>query len=167
MGWRNSVSIRLCLKSFFLILPFMAGGQQIFFPVKAPKHYICYQVSTPIRIDGKLEEADWRNSEWTDYFMDITGPAGATPYYDTQVKMLWDSQYFYIGAVLQEEHIWAKLTKRDEIIYYDNDFEIFIDPDGDNHHYMELEINALNTVWDLFLERPYRDTTHANSNFDL
>ena len=167
MGLSCSGSMRFCLKAIFLILPFLAGGQSLFYPVPPPKHYICYQVGGPIRIDGKLEEADWQKGEWTDYFMDITGPSGVTPYYDTQVKMLWDSQYFYIGAVLQEAHIWAKLTKRDEVIYYDNDFEIFIDPDGDNHHYMELEINALNTVWDLFLKRPYRDTTHANSNFDL
>ena len=31
-----------------------------------------------------------------------------------------------------------------------------MDPDGDSHHYYELEVNALNTVWDLWLDRPYR-----------
>lgn len=31
----------------------------------------------------------------------------------------------------------------------DNDFEVFLDPDGDNHNYYEIEINAHNTVWDL------------------
>ena len=34
--------------------------------------------------------------------------------------------------------------------------QIFLDPDGDNHNYYEIEINALGTVWDLFLARPYR-----------
>ena len=34
---------------------------------------------------------------------------------------------------------------------------MFIDPDGDNHLYYEFEINALNTVWDLLLPKPYRD----------
>jgi hypothetical protein len=28
---------------------------------------------------------------------------------------------------------------------------------GDTHAYYELEVNALNTVWDLFLVKPYRD----------
>ncbi|NPV83193.1 MAG: carbohydrate-binding family 9-like protein, partial [Candidatus Aminicenantes bacterium] len=62
---------------------------------------------------------------------------------------------------------WATLTKRDSIIYQDNDFEVFIDPDGDTHNYYELEINALNTVWDLFLVKPYRDGGPAIHAWDI
>jgi hypothetical protein len=42
------------------------------------------------------------------------------------------------------------------IIFHDNDFEVFIDPDGDNWMYYELEVNARGQVWDLQLIRPYR-----------
>jgi hypothetical protein len=73
------------------------------------------------------------------------------------VKMLWDDDYFYVGAFLEEPNVWATLTEPDSLIYMDNDFEVFIDPDGDTHNYYELEINALSTVWDLFLAKPYRD----------
>ena len=52
--------------------------------------------------------------------------------------MLWDDEYLYVGAVLQEEDIKARLTQRDTIIYYDNDFEVFIDPDSDGHNYFEI-----------------------------
>ena len=31
------------------------------------------------------------------------------------------------------------------MIFYDNDFEVFLDPNGDTHEYYELEINALGT----------------------
>ena len=41
------------------------------------------------------------------------------------------------------------------------DFEVFIDPDGNTHGYVEFEMNALNTVWDLFLIQPYRDINKA------
>ena len=34
-------------------------------------------------------------------------------------------------------------------------FEVFISPSNSNHNYGEIEINALNTVWDLLLDRPY------------
>ena len=71
--------------------------------------------------------------------------------------MLWDDTYFYVAAQLEEPHVWGTLTKHDSVIFQDNDFEIFIDPDGDNHEYYEIEINALNTEWDLFLKKPYRD----------
>ena len=57
--------------------------------------------------------------------------------------MLWDDEYFYVAAELEEPDIWATLTERDAVIFYDNDFEIFIDPDGDSHEYYEFEMNAL------------------------
>jgi hypothetical protein len=64
-------------------------------------------------------------------------------------------------------HVWGKLTERDAVIYHDNDFEVFIDPDGDNHLYYELEINALGTEWDLLLIRPYRDGAPAVNAWDI
>jgi hypothetical protein len=36
------------------------------------------------------------------------------------------------------------------VIYKDNDFEIFLDVDERGDNYYEFEINALNTVWDMF-----------------
>jgi prefoldin subunit 5 len=47
----------------------------------------------------------------------------------------------------------CNLTKKylknyDDIVFYDNDFEVFIDPDNDTHRYYEFEVNALNTMFD-------------------
>jgi len=42
------------------------------------------------------------------------------------------------------------------IIFHDNDFEVFLDPDGDNWMYYEIEVNAAGQVWDLMLVKPYR-----------
>ena len=81
--------------------------------------------------------------------------------------MLWDSTYFYVAVEMEEPHVWATLTDRDAVIYYDNDFEVFIDPDGDTHEYYELEINALGTEWDLFLVKPYRDGGPALNAWDI
>lgn len=56
----------------------------------------------------------------------------------------------------------------DCVIFQDNDFEVFINPDGDNCMYYEIEINALGQVWDLLLPKPYRNgapaTTGKQSN---
>ena len=70
--------------------------------------------------------------------------------------MLWDDQYLYIFAELKEEHIWGDLTERDAIIFYNNDFEIFIDPSGDTRNYGEIEINTLGTIFDLLLNKSYK-----------
>jgi hypothetical protein len=123
----------------------------------APRSYVCYKATAPILVDGKLNDPGWLKAKWTEDFIDIEGAGKPAPYFATRVKMLWDDQYMYIAAGLEETDIWGTLTKRDTVIFYDNDFEIFIDPDGDTRDYYEIEMNALNTIWDLLLTGPYRD----------
>ncbi|HEY4391112.1 MAG TPA: carbohydrate-binding family 9-like protein [Paenibacillus sp.] len=133
----------------------------------APKHYICQRAEGPIALDGRLDKPFWRKAEWTEDFVDIEGDLRPRPAKQTRVKMLWDDEYFYFGAELIEDQIWATLTERDSVIFYDNDFEIFIDPDGDTHQYYEFEMNALNTVWDLLLVKPYRDGGPPVNGWDI
>ncbi|MBK0368290.1 carbohydrate-binding family 9-like protein [Flavobacterium agrisoli] len=120
-----------------------------------PKTYVAAKTTTPITIDGEDTDASWSKVDWTGLFEDIEN--GIKPKYDTKVKMLWDETNFYILAKIDEPHVWANLKQRDTIIFYNNDFEVFIDPDSDTFNYYELEINALNTAWDLFLTKPYRE----------
>jgi hypothetical protein len=127
-----------------------------------PKKYIAFKTSDSIFIDGEDFDASWDKAKWSHTFIDIEG--FKEPKYKTQVKMLWDETYFYILAKLEEPHVWATLKQRDTIIFYNNDFEVFIDPDGDAQNYYELEINALNTVWDLFLTKPYREASKVVLN---
>jgi hypothetical protein len=135
--------------------------------VFAPFEYVCRRASGPIKVDGLLDEPAWADADWTEVFGDIEGPAKPAPRFRTRAQMLWDDQCLYIGAYLEEPHIWATLTARDSIIFQDNDFEVFIDPDGDTHAYYELEMNALNTVWDLLLVKPYRDGGPAVHSWDI
>jgi hypothetical protein len=131
----------------------------------APARTICYRTTTSLTIDGKLDEPAWRAAAWSEPFTDIDGVG--RPRLATRVKMLWDDEYFYISADLDEPDVWATLTERDSVIFRDNDFEIFIDPDGDTHAYYEIEVNALGTIWDLMLMRPYRDGGPAITAWDV
>lgn len=121
-----------------------------------PLNYICYRGDS-ISVDGLLNENAWASAQWSEYFTDIEGTLKPDPLHPTRFKMLWDDDFLYIAAEIYEPHIWAYLKQRDTVIFYDNDFEIFIDPDDDTHGYYEFEINAANTVWDLLLTKPYRD----------
>jgi hypothetical protein len=132
-----------------------------------PRGYVCHRVREPIDIDGKLDEKAWQDAPWTEAFVDIEGDLKPRPRLQTRAKMLWDDRYFYVAAHLEEPHVWGTLTKHDSVIFQDNDFEIFIDPDGDNHEYYEIEINALNTEWDLFLKKPYRDGGPAINEWEI
>src|SRR4051812_47184061 len=95
-----------------------------------PRGYVCYRATSPIKIDGKLDDAAWQAAPWTDDFVDIEGDKKPKPRFRTRVKMLWDNQYFYIAAELEEPHVWGTLTKHDSVIFQDNDFEFFVDPNG-------------------------------------
>ena len=149
------------------IEPFRKGS----FPVPSiefsPEMYVCYRTDVPLHIDGRIDEFAWLDAAWTADFVDIEGDVKPAPEYQTRVKMLWDTTFFYVAAELEEPHVWATVTQRDAVIFKDNDFEVFIDPDGDTHEYYELELNALNTVWDLLLIKPYRDGGPAVNAWDI
>jgi hypothetical protein len=135
--------------------------------VTAQQHYLCYYTAEPVAIDGLAREAAWQNAPWTTDFIDIEGDGLPKPPLRTRMKMLWDSTYLYIYAQLEEPNVWGTLTQHDAVIYHDNDFEAFIDPDGDGLNYFELEINALGTEMDLFLPKPYRVGGKPLLNWDV
>jgi len=131
-----------------------------------PKSYVVGYTSTPPVIDGIVNDEVWNNALWSDVFRDIEGDLKPDPYYATRVRMLWDKEYLYIAAALQDKHVWANLTERDQIVFFDNDFEVFLDPSNTAHQYFEYEINALNTIFDLFLPKPYRAGSGALISWD-
>lgn len=133
-----------------------------------PRSYGCALAATPPALDGNADDPSWSAAPWSEEFLDIEGPQHSPqPWLKTRMRMLWDQNCLYIGAKMEEPKLWATLTQRDSVIFRDHDFEVFLDPDDDNHQYVELEMNALNTVWDLLLPRPYRDGGPAVDAFDL
>lgn len=152
------------------VMPYRLGAQDIwagyshlFQPVR---NYVAYQSVNPIVIDGKGDEFSWEQTDWIVDFVDIEGPQKPKPLYPTKVKMLWDSKCLYVLAELEEPHIWAYYDQHDQIVYHENDFEVFIDPDGDTHNYFEFELNAANTLFDLFLPKPYRNGGHPQISWN-
>jgi hypothetical protein len=122
--------------------------------------------SPSFAIDGDLDKDVWRNIAWSDLFDDIQGIDDAPPYSNlkiptTRFKALYDDHYLYIIAALYPAaglSTKAYYTERNSPIYQrDSDFEVFIDVDQTNHMYKEFEVNAINTVWNLLLNKPYDD----------
>src|SRR5262249_740074 len=99
----------------------------------------------------------WQQAPWTAYFQDIEGDRKPVPLFKTRAKLLWDDQFLYVYAELEEPHVWGTITRKNAVMFQDNDFEVFLDPDGDNHNYYEFEMNALNSIWELSLAKPYKD----------
>jgi hypothetical protein len=157
----NKIAFSLFI-SLIQLIPFTStraqglfrGYENLFLP---EKHYVVYRTNDAMKIDGKADEHAWKKAEWTDNFADIEGAAKPFPFYPTRAKMLWDKNNLYILAELTEPNVWSYYETRDQIVYHENDFEVFIDPDRDTRNYYEFEMNAANTLFDLFLPKPYRN----------
>jgi hypothetical protein len=110
-----------------------------------PARYTCYRAAGPICIDGKLDEPSWQRAPKSGAFVDIV--TGEPAWFDTRVALLWDDEYLYFGVWAEETDVWGTLTARDSRIYEENDLEVFI---AAQDAYYEFEINALNTVYEVF-----------------
>jgi hypothetical protein len=152
--------------SFAIVFPLLASVAFAQAP-SLPKTYNCYRTPTPIQIDGKLDEPAWKSAPWTTNFVDIQGSARPRPRFRTRVKMLWDDKNLYFAAEIEEPDVKAILTEHDSVIFRDNDFEIFLKPLSDATGYFEFEINALNTSWDLFLNKPYNAGGEPDNSWNI
>ena len=125
-------------------------------PAWAAPTYVLQRAAGPIAVDGRLDEPTWAKAAPLSPLRDLSG--GPTPY-AADIRLAYDDDCLYVAARLPAETLRATQTRRDSVIYRDDDFEVFIDPFARGRDYLELEINQLGTVWDLFLTAPYRDPT--------
>lgn len=133
-----------------------------------PPVYRSYRTSVkPGALDGDLSKPFWQQGKWITDFHDIEGDSKPRPWKTTRVKVLWDDEALYVGAELTDDTIWATVENRYEVIFTDNDFEVFLAPQDSSHRYFELEMNAMNTVWDLLMERPQRDCVRRIIGWDV
>lgn len=133
-----------------------------------PPAYRAHRCLAPLGVpDGNLDKPFWTQGTWIDHFHDIEGGTRPRPAKRTRVKLLWDDTALYVGAELADDTIWATVSQRDEVIFVDNDFEVFLAPRNTTHRYYEIEINAANAVWDLLMEKPQRDRVRRISSWDI
>ncbi len=132
-----------------------------------PRQYVAPRLAATPVIDGRIDEPAWDAASWSADFVDIEGDRRPRPALRTRMRIGWDDRALYIAAALEEPNLWATLLEHDSVIFHDNDFEWFIDPDGDTERYFEFEINALGTGWDLFLDRPYRHGGRPDNGWSI
>lgn len=164
------------MRSFFLLLLTIAfNHSEIYSQVtksemesfmRIPLQYTVLKTTEKIQVDGKDEEKAWGKAPWTEVFTDIVS-GNSTSSNKTRCKMLWDDEFLYLYAQLEEPGIWASIKDHDASVFQDNAFEMFIDPIGDTHNYFEFQINAYSTVWDLFMPKPYRNGGRSLSSWDI
>lgn len=145
-------------------------------------HYAAYRASSPIKVDGMLDEPAWKSVLPTPVFADIV--SGAAPQYAAKAKIVWDDTCLYFAFEVEDPNIWARKIIRDDPManqnpgcivgykadpklaggwtgYEENFVKVYIDPDGDGKHYIELHVSPLGKICDKWQVAPSRRSTRA------
>ena len=116
-----------------------------------PLHfYQVQQASTPLVIDGHLDEFSWSTAVQINTFERILNDYARISQ-PTRAKMLWDKDYFYFSFICKDRDMWTLFDQEDDPLWSEEVVEIFIDPDGDGRAYLELEVSPTNTLVDLLI----------------
>ncbi|WP_051719045.1 DUF5916 domain-containing protein [Hymenobacter sp. IS2118] len=120
-----------------------AHGQQVPPPVSAtaeaarpaPKRQLkAVRISTPLKLDGLLDEAVWQTAPIASQFTELEPTPGRPEKYPTEVRILYDDAAIYVGAIMHDvsqDSILRELTARDNIGNSDW-FGVFIDTYNDH-----------------------------------
>lgn len=107
----------------------------------------------PIAIDGRLDERDWLQTEWLQLEKVLREPGDESALRaTTRVAALWDTENLYLAFAIEDAEIWATLRDHDARLFEEECVEFFIDPSGDGCHYIEAQVNSLNTIRDLLVD---------------
>lgn len=118
--------------------------------------YVCHYWKDDFPLDGRLDKPVWNTVPWSHRFVDVIG--GTPALYDSRSALAWNETYLYIAFYAQSPYPKASMTEDGDLLWFDNDVEVFIDG-GDT--YYELQVNAFNTIYEAFYI--WRDAYKENS----
>ena len=111
---------------------------------------VCHWAHGPIVIDGSDDDLAWSHATTIDRFL-IPGSENPIPKAATRAKLLWDRQYFYFYAELEDHDLFADIIEHDGKTWDNDVFEIFLKPSRESPGYYEFQVNAAGTEMDMFL----------------
>lgn len=110
-----------------------------------------YRVSRaqgPIVIDGQISDSPWAEASVLEFRDNLTGEPAAPR---TSARVLYDADFLYFAFESWDTNIWSTYRVRDQHLWTEEVVELFLQPDPGNAHYIELEVNPLGTMLDIYL----------------
>jgi glucose/arabinose dehydrogenase len=119
-----------------------------------PTAFECRFTEQPIRIDGKGDDEAWRHAQAIDTFYlpwlgNKARPAGTA----TRAKLLWDREYLYFLADMEDADLHADAKIGDGPAWEGDCFGLFLKPADDHPGYYEFRVNAAGARRGVFLPR--------------
>ncbi|HVS13580.1 MAG TPA: hypothetical protein VMV46_06640 [Thermoanaerobaculia bacterium] len=76
-------------------------GQPAAAAAAAATTYLCSRASAPPRIDGAIEEPEWRRAPWSRDLVAAASAATVSAASGSRVRLAWDQRALYLAAVLE------------------------------------------------------------------
>jgi len=133
---------RLFLTVFVLCCAVGASAQSL--PI-----YEVARVTSSINIDGKLDEKAWADAPLVGTF--VNNRDGSRSELQTEARVLYDERFIYFAFRVVDQNVWATMKRRDEHLWLEEVVEVFLQANPSIPNYIELEVNPLGTMLDIYL----------------
>jgi hypothetical protein len=151
------------MRKLILVMLAVAGvlGGQNRDPGPVPR-YVVHRARAAIAVDGKLDDAAWKNAATVELRFPWERQTGAKQ--KTTVRLLWNDEFLFAGYDCEDADIVAHYTERDDPTYKDDAVELFLNPDPAQEWYYGMEMNARAVLYDYFYAFPRMLLKRVNFN---
>jgi uncharacterized repeat protein (TIGR03806 family) len=122
-------------------------------PLKSapPSAFECRWTDSPIALDGTADEPAWKHAQpITAFHLPWLGEKARMARTATTAKLLWDREYLYFHAEMEDSDLFADITAHDGELWKNDVFEMFLRPDATKTGYYEFQVNAAGAHFDAF-----------------
>ena len=120
------------------------------------------RATSPIRLDGKLDESTWASAPVTDQFTQIDPNEGQPASQKTEVRVVYDDEALYVGVRLHDTGpIIARLGRRDMNLGDSDWFGLMIDSYHDHRTAFGFDVNPAGVRRD-----ETKTITHDDNSWD-
>lgn len=123
-----------------------------------PTNFECRWTDMPLILDGTDDEHAWKHAQAIDAFhLPWLGDRARMARTRTTAKLLWDREYLYFFAEMQDTDLFADIRQNDGDLWTNDVFELFFQPDAAKPGYYEFQVNAAAAVFDCYFPKRGRD----------
>lgn len=136
-----------CLIAFLVLAGFPFGTLQAV-PQSAEAEYIAQYADTAPLVDGDLSDPAWKKAPAAELTNNLDGSAAGLV---TRARVLWNDDFLFFAFECEDPEPFATLDRRDQHLWLEEVVEVFLQPVSNPPHYIELEVNPLATLLDIYL----------------
>ncbi len=141
------------LIALFIFICFQLRGQTSFPPPDHPILIVAHRTTGKIIVDGKLTESSWQTIPSTTGFKQVEPQQGEPASFDTEVKITFDDERFYVGFFCHDtigiKGLNVPNLQRDFDIHNNDLFGLAIDPLNTKRNAVAFQVTPYGNMRDL------------------